>query len=1001
MNLRQKIALGLLLSITLCSAAFAQVVEMPDPNLRVTVREALKLAAGAPITQADMRQLTELEARGKQIKDLSGLQHAINVTRIDFGENDIGDLSPLAALTQLENAELRGNPISDLSPLAKLLRLHTLFAWECQISDVSPLANLTRLKYLDLSFNRIVDIRPLANLTRLFELVIRGNEIVDLTPLANLTNLEMLWIERNNIVDISPLVNLTRLTKLRLNNNEIVDLTPLANLTNLEYLELQNNRITDLTPLANLTNLKRLNTENNPIFDPNSPHVDIPDPNLRAAVREALDLPGDVPITQAAMRQLTKLESPGIQIQDLGGLEHAVNITRIDCGKNPISDLSPLAELTRLSALYIVECQVVDISPLANLTQLRYLDLSYNRVVDISPLSELTGLIELIIRGNEITDVIPLANLTNLESLWIHENSVVDIGPLANLSNLEVLWIQDNNIVDINPLANLTGLTKLWLIGCELSDIGPLANLTRLKYLDLRHNRIVDIRPLANMTQLVELTLSHNQIVDVNPLANLTNLPRLYIDGNLIEDHSPLDALSLSEFRYDEVCEVPPGVPALDRIGARKYPSVFTYWGEELLNRPDLSYIEKTASHDLWCCPQFGVMFNGNLDNPKMITENGLLEKAIQQHDELVSINPNMIFFVTLRLREASFSEYPQDWPYWLRDEQGRIVGGLGSQLTSTMIDGLIDFTHPGFQDLVVAQAIAVSKCGLFDGIFFDWWHDDTAILHDGGSLVYVGAEAEQRARDTIIRRIRAETRPDFLIMGNANLNTFPRTGAYMNGSFMETGVPDDRTEAEAEWALNRIEESLFWLENNLRQPRINALESSGNQAEPADSPNNLRWMRAMTTLSLTFSDGYVVFNYGTGQEHYWYDFWDADLGQPVGAKSQLYDEDTTGLYIREFTNGWAVYNHSGEPQVITLPEEARGVASGIIAAEHTLANIDGEMYLRVKPKNPADVNKDGVVNIFDLTIVAQGFGKDSLEGDVNGDGAVNVFDLVIVANAF
>ena len=65
---------------------------------------------------------------------------------------------------------------------------------------------------------------------------------------------------------------------------------------------------------------------------------------------------------------------------------------------------------------------------------------------------------------------------------------------------------------------------------------------------------------------------------------------------------------------------------------------------------------------------------------------------------------------------------------------------------------------------------------------------------------------------------------------------------------------------------------------------------------------------------------------------------------------------------------------------------------------EHKLPNLDGEMYLRVKPVNPADVNGDGVVNILDLVAVAQAFGKDGLQGDVNGDGVVNVFDLVQVA---
>ena len=159
--------------------------------------------------------------------------------------------------------------------------------------------------------------------------------------------------------------------------------------------------------------------------------------------------------------------------------------------------------------------------------------------------------------------------------------------------------------------------------------------------------------------------------------------------------------------------------------------------------------------------------------------------------------------------------------------------------------------------------------------------------------------------------------------------------------------------------------------------------------------------MRALTTLSLTHSDGYVLYTDGMVYTHYWYDFWDADPGRPLSeAKAQLYD-NRPGLYIREFTNGWAVYNHSGVPQIITLSEEVQGVASGVVDTEHTLPNLDGEMYLRMVPENPADVNDDGVVNILDLTIIAQGFGTDSLKGDVNGDGVVNVFDMVFVANQF
>ena len=52
--------------------------------------------------------------------------------------------------------------------------------------------------------------------------------------------------------------------------------------------------------------------------------------------------------------------------------------------------------------------------------------------------------------------------------------------------------------------------------------------------------------------------------------------------------------------------------------------------------------------------------------------------------------------------------------------------------------------------------------------------------------------------------------------------------------------------------------------------------------------------------------------------------------GGPVGEKGQRYQE-TDGLYIREYTNGWAVYNHSGDAQEITLPEEVWAITSELL----------------------------------------------------------------------
>ena len=195
---------------------------------------------------------------------------------------------------------------------------------------------------------------------------------------------------------------------------------------------------------------------------------------------------------------------------------------------------------------------------------------------------------------------------------------------------------------------------------------------------------------------------------------------------------------------------------------------------------------------------------------------------------------------------------------------------------------------------------------------------------------------------------------------------------------------------------IQETEQTLLWAEQHLREPRINGVAGEGISTEPHDSAENRRWMRLLTTLSVTHADGYTLYQNQPGN---WYDFWDADLGRPVGEKSQLY-QGIEGLYIREFTNGWAVYNHSGAEQVIRLHEDVVGVSSRLEGKEHTLPNLDGEMYFRVEVRNPSDVNGDGVVNILDLVVVAQAISTGVGEGDVNGDGVVNVFDLVFVAGA-
>ena len=609
----------------------------------------------------------------------------------------------------------------------------------------------------------------------------------------------------------------------------------------------------------------------------------------------------------------------------------------------------------------------------------------------------------------EITDITPIQNLTALVFVNFSVNRISDIRPLANLTALETLWIDVNQIVDISPLANLTGLKELALHSNRIVDISPLANLTGLKELYLHNNRIVDLSPLANLRQLQKLDLTYNHIVDVSPLANLTALEILRMPVNRVLDFSPLQGLSLIDFTYDEVC-VLPHPPIRDRIANRNLPSIIQAWDDAIQNRPTLSYYDRIAYHDLfWHHLPFGLRFQ---QTPPWHHLAGDLEVASVERDKLLSKNPNMLFLVSIRLVTAALNRhYPEDWPYWLRDEDGNLVSGSRSIDTSY----LIDFRLPEVQNIVVQQAIAVARCGVYDGIHFDRWLEDVVLLttiHGDQYLQYEGTpeyhkalEQERQARVSILKQIREAVPDDFLIICNNNWNRSRLAAPYINGGMMETFRDHNGDYTNSHIAY--IEDALLWYEENVREPKINVLRGEGLWTEPPDSPDNRRWMRLFTTMSLTCSDGYALYTIGgftaeghkQYQNHIWYDFWDANLGQPISPTAQPY-QGIPSLYIRKFTNGWAVYNRSGQAQTIALPSSATPVSDrGNNAAStiHLLPNLDGEIYLT--SKSIADVNRDGKVNILDLTIVANNLGQST--PDLNSDGIVNIFDLVFISQQF
>ena len=405
----------------------------PDPNLEDAVREAMDIPKG-PILTSDLETLKALSAGRKEITNLSGLEYCVNLEWLDANGNQISDISPLASLTALTELWLNDNQIIDISPLADLgdlteLRLQNnqidsisrlsslttlaeLLLDDNQISDISPLVLLRKLSVLWLQNNRIADISPLADLSALTWLHLNGNEITDIGTLAGNTKLTELRLGENRIAGVSPLASLTDLTRLSLHGNRLEDISPLASLVDLTWLTLYDNPISDVSPLASLTNLDRLvlgpdqTDEDSPL--PPLPGATVlwavvfPDQGLEAAIREAIRR-AEGPVYTLELAGLTSLSVPPGDIADLSGLEHLVNLRRLEIAGNAISDLSPLASLTDLTQLSLDDNRIVDLLPLASLTNLTELSLSDNRIADLSPLESLTGLTVLHLDGNAMS----------------------------------------------------------------------------------------------------------------------------------------------------------------------------------------------------------------------------------------------------------------------------------------------------------------------------------------------------------------------------------------------------------------------------------------------------------------------------------------------------------------------------------------------------------------------------------------------------------------------
>ncbi len=205
---------------------------VPDPQLQKVILEIKRRrqVEGEEITMDDLKNVWSLDANRKGIRDLTGLEHCIN----------LGD------------AKLAGNEIVDVTPLKSCGSLQLLDLASNQVKDPSCLGDLKKLQYLNLENNQVTSLDGLENCLALNSLYAAGNEIVAIEPVAALQKLWSLDLSRNKIEDITPVAELKRLSQLGLAGNQISDISSIPAGNGMYSTYLSGNKIVDIGPLVEL-----------------------------------------------------------------------------------------------------------------------------------------------------------------------------------------------------------------------------------------------------------------------------------------------------------------------------------------------------------------------------------------------------------------------------------------------------------------------------------------------------------------------------------------------------------------------------------------------------------------------------------------------------------------------------------------------------------------------------------------------------------------------------
>lgn len=349
-------------------------VFIPEPVLELEISRSLGVSP-SEITESLLgEKLKILELSDSQLRDLRGLEHALNLEILVLRNNLIEDLSPLSGLNKLKRLDLSGNRIAGLKK---------------NLVDVSSIntgkSSVSALTHLNLSGNKLRGLSGINYFSNLLNLNVSKNSLIDLQGLSSLKKLLTLNASENQLGFVESYQDANRNKKYDLgepfndvSGNGIRDSDPLSeihSLTSLTYLQLNGNLISKIDSMLSLPSLKVLLLSGN-------------------------------------------------QIARIEGLSSFSALEKLSLNDNFISDISGIGKLKNLNFLSMSENRLCDLRELSQLTKLNELHLQYNHVKNGKVLSSLKNLVSLHMSNNLVQDLSFIKDLESIQRINLRRNSM-------------------------------------------------------------------------------------------------------------------------------------------------------------------------------------------------------------------------------------------------------------------------------------------------------------------------------------------------------------------------------------------------------------------------------------------------------------------------------------------------------------------------------------------------------------------------------------------------